>query len=123
MSPLQIGLDMHQVLFTGYESRDHVGVTGRGPVDIALQFVPNVGFDITGDTRLTVAIPIGVAPNWSRENYTGFSFGFEPTIRHQMGPGFNIGARYVLDYNNQGGVTNGNNEIVNRLGVEFQWSF
>jgi hypothetical protein len=124
VSPLQIGLDMHQVIFSGYESRDAgPAATDRGPIDIALQFIPNVGFDITDDTRLAVAIPIGLTPGWSRENYTGFSFGFEPTITQRMGEGFTIGARYILDYNNQGGVTGGNNEITNRLGVQFVWSF
>jgi hypothetical protein len=120
---MNVGLDLHQVLLTGYMSRDFGPAAGdRGPIDFALRFVPNVGVNM-GDTDLSVSIPLTVAPSWSRENYTGFAFGIEPSVSHQMGAGFSIGAWYRLGYNNQGGVTGANNEIENRLGVDFIWTF
>jgi hypothetical protein len=120
MSPLQVGVDFHQLFLTGYQSRFQQ--SQDNDVRVVLLFEPHVGFDITSDTRATFAVPFDIAPNWNGDD-TAFGFTLAPGITHMLTPGLQLYTRYRMNFNNGGGQPGSNSEIGNRLNVQLNWTF
>jgi hypothetical protein len=122
---ITVGMNMEQIFLTGKMMRNDFSATanpGDGPMDIVLRFVPNLSYRISGDTTASLSIPFTMAPGWSSESYNALALQVAPSITHNLGDGFSIRAAYDFIWNNQLGITDSNNEIMNRVQLTFNWS-